>query len=263
MTSLRFVLRLNAASCLGFGTLFVLRSGPVAAFLGTMPPAVLFAVGAVLFANGAHLLLASFRRHTFRFEIVWFSLGDMAWWLASLGLLATGVWITTPAGRAAAVLVAVAVAGLGVAQLWGLGRGRTGLTPRGHWSRIAGSWLAMKPWVRAWLFALNAVFIASMLVLPGAAGGMVLAAWAASGPLLLGFAAFQGGLTRAAGLAHLVPWTPLLAWLVWWIIRGDAPSAALAWAAVLAVLTAVCLALDILDAWRWWRGERDILSRTA
>ena len=45
MASLNLILRLNAASCLGFGTVFLVGSGTVSAFLGTVPPQVLVAIG--------------------------------------------------------------------------------------------------------------------------------------------------------------------------------------------------------------------------
>ncbi|MDQ3511698.1 MAG: hypothetical protein M3414_08480 [Pseudomonadota bacterium] len=262
MTSLAFFLRLNAASCVSFGALFVILPGAIGDVLGGMPPAVLAGVGVVLLINGAHLLLASMRARPVPAEIVWFSLGDLAWWLATLGLIASGIWITTSVGIALALVVALCVAGLGCAQLFLLGIESSGLTPREHWRRIGWSWLSLPLWVKVWLFALNAVFLLSPTFLPWKIAGVVLIAYLASGPLLLGFAVFEGGLTRAMGLGHLVPWTPMLVWLVAWIAVGEVDGPTVGYAAMLAAVTVICLAFDVYDLWRWGRGDRGIIANS-
>jgi|GEM_PF-926778 len=258
MTSLAFVLRLNAASCLSFGALFLTIPHGVASVLGNASPAVLVGLGAVLLFNGAHLLLASIRTRPFPAEILWFSMGDMAWWLATLTLVAADVWITTPTGIALALLAALCVASLGLSQLLHLGRDRSGLLGRAHWKRIGHSWLSLPLWVKIWLFSLNAAFLLSPVCLPWEAARIVLIAYVASGPLLGVFAVFEGGLTRAMGIAHLVPWVPMLVWLTIWIGTSQVHGLALGYAVLLASLTAVCLGFDVYDLWRWVRGEREI-----
>lgn len=262
MTSLAFVLRLNAASCLGFGVLFVALPGEVALTLGAAPPGVVFGLGLVLLVNGGHLALASLRSRPIEAEILWFSLSDMAWWLASLALIAAGVWITTPLGVALALLVGACVAALGSAQLFLLGRKRSGLSASAHWLRIGRSWMALPAWVKAWLIALNAVFLAAPALMPWDAARVVLIAYVASGPLLLGFAVHAGGLTRFMGIGHIVPWAPLLAWLM---MQPDLYSEGFlrsGYASLLAVMIALCLAFDLYDVIRWHRGERAILMRS-
>ena len=74
------------------------------------------------------------------------------------------------------------------------------------------------------------------------------------------FAVFEGGLTRAMGLASLVPWVPMLVWLTIWIGSFEAHGLALGYAALLASTTTVCLAFDVYDLWRWVRAEREIRS---
>jgi len=262
MMSLAFVLRLNAASCLSFGAVFMSIPDRVASVLGTAPSVVLVGIGAVLFANGVHLLLASMRKRIFPAEVLWFSMGDMAWWLATLTLIAAGVWITTPTGIALAVLVALCVAALGLGQLLHLGLKGAGLPAPAHWRRIGHSWLSLPLWVKIWLFALNAVFLLSPIFLPWEAARIALIAYVASGPLLGAFALYQGGLTRAMGLAHLVPWVPMLIWLMMWISSFEGHGAALGYAALLASMTTICLAFDAYDLWRWLRGERAVLAET-
>jgi len=115
--TLATVLRLNALSCLGFGALFLLAPVAVAAVIGTPPVWLVAALGAGLVGNGA-LLLLSVRggRAPRRAEVLFFSLGDAAWVVATLALILAGVWIVTPGGRVAALAVAVMVGALGVAQ---------------------------------------------------------------------------------------------------------------------------------------------------
>lgn len=261
MASLAVVLRLNAASCLGFGALFTMLPGEVALTLGSAPPGVVFGLGLLLLANGTHLALASLRSRPIEGEILWFSFGDMAWWLASLALIAAGFWITTPHGVALVLLVAVCVAAMGTAQLFLLGRERSGLDASGHWRRIGQSWVSLPGWVKAWLIALNAIFLAAPVLMPWDAARVVLIAYVASGPLLLGFAVHAGGLARSMGIGHIVPWGPLLAWL---IMQPDLFGAELAlsgYSALLVAMISLCLVFDLYDVVRWHRGERAILMR--
>lgn len=125
MTSLTTILRMNAASCIGFGSLFVALPGAVAAFLGA-PPApdtVVRLLGGLLLLNGFHLLYTSGHAQPHRWLVFYFSLGDFLWVLATAGLIGAGLWITTPAGVAAAVAVAAAVGAMGAAQVAALRRG--------------------------------------------------------------------------------------------------------------------------------------------
>lgn len=259
MTSLSLILRLNAASCFGFGLVFTILPDATATLLGTAPSGVVFGLGALLLGNGGHLALSSLRQKPVEAEILWFALGDMAWWLASLSLIAAGVWITTPLGAVLALSVATFVAAIGVAQLLALGRQRSGLSVSGHLWRIGQSWMSLPDWVKVWLFLLNAAFIAAPVLLPWNEARVVVIAYVASGPLLLAFAALAGGLTRAMGLGHIVPWGPLLVWLApQAALLGEASTPSL-YAALLALVILVCLIFDFYDVFRWWKGEREIM----
>ncbi|MDE2149329.1 MAG: hypothetical protein KGJ55_05735 [Gammaproteobacteria bacterium] len=69
-----------------------------------------------------------------------------------------------------------------------------------------------------------------------------------------------GGMTRAMSLPHLLAWIPLeIALLL--RLQGHAgavgsPEARLA--LLLLTVNAVSLVFDVLDSWRWWRGEREV-----
>ena len=118
MDSLKFVLRLNAASCISFGLLFVVLPQMVTSFLGSVPLWIIILLGVGLLGNGAFLIIASRRQTIRKGEVIWFSLGDLGWCLATFGLIAANLWITTAWCIALAVIVALVVAGLGIAQLW-------------------------------------------------------------------------------------------------------------------------------------------------
>lgn len=118
MFALAAILALNATSCVLFGLLFLALPGAVAAFLGTPPaPAwVIGVIGALLLVNGAHLAWVARQRRPPRALVLYFAGGDIAWVVATLALIASGVWITTPAGIVASLIVAAGVGAMGVSQ---------------------------------------------------------------------------------------------------------------------------------------------------
>lgn len=253
MTSLHLILRLNAASCLGFGALLLVNPGAVDEALGTPPVWLVRTLGAGLLINAAHLLLVARKVWPDRRSVLWFATGDLVWWLVTIALVASGQWITTPFGQTAALAVGAGVAGLGVAQMVALGRDATGLTASGLWRRLGQSWSALPLWVKLWLIALNGVFLAALAFWPAPIAAMTVLAYLASGPLLLGMAALQGGLTRALGLAHLATYTPLLLWLLPQAGLGG-PEAI--YTLVLSAALAICLGFDLWDLGRYLRGDR-------
>jgi hypothetical protein len=247
-------MRLNAMSCILFGIVFAVVPNVTAVFLGSMPKAVLVAIGIGLLANGGHLIVASRRAVISEFEVIWFSLGDFGWWLATLGLITANVWITTQWGIVAAVVVATFVAALGGAQLWIFGLQTHGHTGKQHLKAFATSWLALPLWVKLWLFFLNGVFIAGFAFLPERIGEVTLVAYIATAPLLAGQVGYDGGLRRILGVAHLVPWLPLLAWLLF------VPEWS-AYSVILSLCVAICLAFDINDLRLFLQGDRAIVGK--
>jgi hypothetical protein len=259
MTSLPMILRLNALSCLGFGAIFSLMPEPVAGLLGQAPGWAVPAVGLGLIGNGLHLLWEAGQHPPRTAWVIWFSTGDLLWWLTTIALIATRTWITAPLGQALALAVAVGVAGLGVAQLFALGQRRFGLTGVDLWRQLGQSWHAMPLWVKLWLTLLNGVFLAALAFWPAPIAVLTLAAYVASGPLLLGMAAAQGGLTRALGITHLLAYTPLFLWL---LPRAGLAGAEAIYALALVLALAICLAFDLWDLIRYAKGERTPLGQT-
>ena len=119
LVPLRSVLRLNSLSCLAFGACFVAFPRSVNIYLaGTdLQHSLIAVLGSVLVLNGVHLFLASFRKNIQRFEIVWFSLGDWLWVLATLALLLLRVLLTTPWGIVTSLIVGFLVFSFGLLQL--------------------------------------------------------------------------------------------------------------------------------------------------
>ena len=253
MNSLKFVMRLNATSCVSFGLLFIVWPHAVATFLGEIPPNLILILGIGLLANGAHLIATSIRTNVREIEVIWFSLGDFTWWLATLFLVIANLWITTTWGIVLAVIVATVVAGLGVAQLWILGLHSHGHTSKEHMKAFATSWMALPLWVKTWLVFLNGVFLFALALLPDKIAEVTLVAYFATAPLLAGQVGYDGGLRRILGLAHLVPWVPLLAWLM---IIPDATS----YSILLSITVAICLAFDINDLRLFIKGDRKIVG---
>lgn len=116
MDKLRTVLRLNAASCIGFGALFAAAPLSSAAFVGDGPAWLFRVLGIGLIVNGALLIATSLRAHPGRLDVTLFALGDFIWVAATLVLAAVGLVITRPDGLLAALAVAAMVGSFGVLQ---------------------------------------------------------------------------------------------------------------------------------------------------
>ena len=249
MNSLKLVLRMNATSCIAFGFLGLLIPAHISVFLGDPPVWLLQVVGAVLLINGGHLIFASRRKVLNKWEIFYFSMGDLAWWLGSAFLIAVEIWITTVLGAITMFLIALSVAVMGVTQLWLIAILSRQRSSAEHWNAIKTSYWSLPKWVFIWLCFLNIYFMAAVLSWPDRLAVVVLIGYVATGPLLAAQIAFDGGLRRILGLAHLVPWIPLLIWLT--MNGGDH-----IYELILIIMLTICLAFDMFDVWRFWRGDR-------
>lgn len=120
MVTLQNVLRMNASTCFGFGALFSTASDSVVNFLSLSSPApsfVLLILGLGLIFQSVHLLWASFQASPNKALILYFSMGDFAWSIASLILIFMGLWINSVSGILFACLVALMVSILGAMQM--------------------------------------------------------------------------------------------------------------------------------------------------
>lgn len=120
MVTLKQIMRANALSCIIFGFLFIVLPTDTALFLSTsntVPTTALVILGVVLVANGAHLIWASLSQIPNILLVMYFSLGDFLWVIASSYLIFSEMWITSEQGIAAASTVAVLVGVFGVLQM--------------------------------------------------------------------------------------------------------------------------------------------------
>ncbi|CAA0103526.1 Uncharacterised protein [BD1-7 clade bacterium] len=120
MITLKNTLRINATSCIGFGLLFMLFSSTTNQFLSATEPApaiIIQVLGAILLVNGLHLLWASKLKTPSAILVMYFSVGDFLWVFLSAVLALLGIWIDTPAGIAATLIIALMVGTLGTLQL--------------------------------------------------------------------------------------------------------------------------------------------------
>lgn len=120
MLSLQNVMGANAMSCLVFGVLFALQPNLVATFLGgesAAPQLYIMILGILLILNGLHLLWASKISLPKKALVLYFSVGDFIWVVASVALVILGVWITTNIGIIVTCVVATMVGLFGVLQM--------------------------------------------------------------------------------------------------------------------------------------------------
>jgi hypothetical protein len=124
------------------------------------------------------------------------------------------------------------------------------------------SFRSLPTWVQIWVgLILVPVNVAPFIFLDTSTGQ-----WAAlaalfvlvtNGPIMLWYA----GMNRALSLPHLVAWVPLEVALVLRVTghAGPAtlatPELVLAW--VLLIVNGISIVFDVLDSWRWLRGERE------
>ena len=106
---LKFVVLLNAISCIVFGSIFVLWSEATSQLLGDPPRVLLQVLGWGLLANAGLLVATAVQSQPSRGSIKIFVAGDAAWIVGTVALLVLGIWITTYAGVAWSVCVAAFV----------------------------------------------------------------------------------------------------------------------------------------------------------
>ena len=119
MFTLKMVLRMNALSCICFGIVFLLIPSKISNFLATeqvLPTIIISIIGLVLIINAIHLVWTSFKTVPSRKDILYFSLGDFAWVLATLILITLEIVITTTQGIISSLLVATMVGCFGLLQ---------------------------------------------------------------------------------------------------------------------------------------------------
>ena len=131
---------------------------------------------------------------------------------------------------------------------------------------ILASWQALPLWVQVWVGLILVPVNAAAFFLLDTETGQYTAVAAAfvvitNGPLML----FYQGMNRALSLPHLVAWIPLVYLLVAHLASGNVPPGEWYYAVLVIIVNSISLVFDVLDSWRWLRGERETpgLERSA
>ena len=120
MITLKIIMRANAASCILFGLLFLMMPSYIITFLSTenqMPEIALLVLGIGLIVNGGHLIWESLKEMPTKSQVLYFSIGDFIWVIASMILIFLEIWITSPAAIVLTVLISAVVGLFGVLQI--------------------------------------------------------------------------------------------------------------------------------------------------
>lgn len=130
-------------------------------------------------------------------------------------------------------------------------------------ARIWHSWRSLPRWVQAW--------VGFILIPANALPFFLLDTWSGRAAALaavfvvvtnLPIMWVESGMSRAMSLPHLLAWIPLELALLLRLSGavGTVPpvQGEVALAVLLLIVNGMSVAFDMLDSWRWLRGERDI-----
>lgn len=198
---------------------------------------------------------------------------DLGWVIGSILLLVSG-WIEFAfQGVLLIAVVAAVVAGFALVQyravkrLPGARSIEQEIADSGPILRaIAGSWMSMQGWSKWWFLSVNAVFIlGSIFYGQERVIAWVLITYITTLPFLLAIMIPQRGLSRILGLAYLVPWTPLLVYVLLHLvdnsilgprIRATEQLLLFGYLVMLSATLGSCLVAGYYNVVRWLRGER-------
>lgn len=121
------------------------------------------------------------------------------------------------------------------------------------------SYRSLPLWVQIWVGLLVLVNASAFALLDTPSGRAT--AFAAvfvgvtNGPLII----YYRGMNRALSIPHLFAWIPLQVFLVQHLAQnsGQIPSHEWTFAMTVLVINGISLVFDVLDSWRWLRGERE------
>jgi len=121
------------------------------------------------------------------------------------------------------------------------------------------SFRALPTWVQIWMAILISVNIASLFFLNQPLAGWIsfLAIFAMVPNLYL--MVRDRGFGKVMALPHVIPWTALVIILLFFRPEGSVTYNVFLWVLLLVDLTS--LAFDYTDAWKWFKGHREIPGR--
>lgn len=136
-------------------------------------------------------------------------------------------------------------------------------------ARLRASWRsfrALPMWVQIWVGAVLVPVNAAPFVMLDLWTGRVAAVAAVLVALTnLPIMVMDGGMSKRMSLSHLLIWGPLEYLLIARLIEVGGPPApsALEWrlGLIIVLVNGISLAFDVLESWRWLRGDRSIPGR--
>ncbi|AXI48068.1 hypothetical protein C1J03_19915 [Sulfitobacter sp. SK012] len=129
--------------------------------------------------------------------------------------------------------------------------------PASLFSDILQSFISLPKWVKFWLmFILGPVNMASIFFLGEPGSGFVVFLVVAGMLLSLAPVPFERGLSKATAIGHVVPWTLLVAYILF--ARPEGSGSYQTYLTVLAVVNAISLAFDYVDSLKWLKGDRAV-----
>jgi hypothetical protein len=113
--------------------------------------------------------------------------------------------------------------------------------------------LWVRIWVAGWLAPINMISVLFLNEpMGGWIAGLAIVAMLPNIPIMI----VQRGLSKMMAMPHLIPWTILVALIVFRFPDGSASYTAYLY--VLAATNFVSLGFDYIDFFKWIRGDRDI-----
>jgi hypothetical protein len=128
-------------------------------------------------------------------------------------------------------------------------------------NRFADIWqsiLALPVAVKLWLVVLASTNTASLFFLGQPSGGLVVALVFAGFALTTLIALVSSGITRLAGVGHIVTWGPLVALIAF--ARPEGSDSYQSFLTLLLAVNTISLLFDINDFRLWLAGDRAVLS---
>ncbi len=122
---------------------------------------------------------------------------------------------------------------------------------------IWNSFRALPLWVQGWVALILVPVNGTSLWFVGEPAGQWIAFLAIIAVLMnVPVLFYARGFSKLMAFPHLVPWTILLAWLIFG--RPEGSSAFELYLTILLVVNAISLVFDYADAVSWFRGNRDV-----
>ncbi|MBL4807267.1 MAG: hypothetical protein JKY31_08260 [Rhodobacteraceae bacterium] len=126
---------------------------------------------------------------------------------------------------------------------------------------IYASFRALPVWVQVWVALILVPVNAAALLFITEPSGVWIAILAVGAMLPnLGVMAYDRGFSKLMALPHLLPWSVLVSWLLFF--RPEAFGAYAIYLWVLLAIDAVSLGFDFPDAGKWIKGDRAVAEHS-